>query len=73
MKLFANASYNKEYFRKYRYNEKYRELITRKCKCGHSVNIFRKEGYEICSFCGKLVFLSKKHEFKYNMKRRNIC
>lgn len=73
MNLYCEDSYNKKYFKRERYNTEYVSLMTRKCKCGHSIQIFKKEGYELCSYCGKMVFLSDKHKFKYKMKRRNIC
>ena len=73
MSLYYEDSYNKRYFRKDSYSDEYRSIMTKKCKCGHSIQIFKREGYDICSYCGRMVFISDKHKFKYNMKRRNIC
>ena len=38
---------------------------TVKCKCGHSVTIYNRYRREICSFCGRNVFLTKKDEYKF--------
>ena len=54
----------------YKYDDEYTSKVTKICKCGHSVAIYNKEGREICNHCGRLVFLTKKHEFKYQMQRR---
>lgn len=72
MSIYQEVSYNKKYFHKERYSSEYHSMITRKCKCGHSIQIFKKEGYEVCSFCGRMVFLTDKHKLKYYLKRRNI-
>lgn len=57
----------------YKYDDEYTSKVTKICKCGHSVAIYNKEGKEICNHCGRLVFLTKKHELKYYMKRKGIC
>lgn len=54
----------------YKYNDEFASLMTRKCKCGHSVTIYSRYRREICSNCGRFVFLTKKDEFEYRMKRR---
>ena len=56
----------------YKYDEEYLSLITRKCKCGHSVSIKNRHRREICSNCGRFVFLTKKDEFEYRLKRKLI-
>lgn len=56
--------------RAFKYNDEYTSLVSRTCKCGHVVNIYNRFGREICSYCGRNVFLTKKHEFKYQMQRR---
>lgn len=72
MSVYLTDSHNKKFFHKERYSDEYHAILTRKCLCGHSIQIFKKEGYEVCSYCGRMVFLTDKHKFKYNMKRRNI-
>ena len=57
----------------YKYNDDYTSKVTKICKCGHSVSIYNRYGKEICNHCGRLVFLKKKHELKYYMKRKGIC
>lgn len=57
----------------YKYDDEYTSKVTKICKCGHSVAIYNKEGKEICNHCGRLVFLTKKYELKYYMKRKGIC
>lgn len=42
----------------------------KKCECGHSLMILNREGILPCRWCGRLVFLSKKVEFKYKMKNK---
>ena len=56
----------------HRYNEEYASLMTRKCKCGHSVTIYNRFRREICSNCGRYVYLTKRDEFKHNMQRKMI-
>lgn len=53
----------------YKYDDKYTSLVTVKCKCGHSVTIYNRQRRNFCSVCGRMVFLTKKDEFDYKMKR----
>ena len=43
----------------FKYNDEYTSLVSRTCKCGHVVNIYNRFGREICSYCGRNVFLTK--------------
>ena len=43
-----------------KYNDEYTSLVTRYCVCGHAVNIYNRFGREICRWCGRNVFLTKK-------------
>lgn len=63
---------NFENVKHYKYNDDYTSIVTRKCKCGHSVAIYNRFRREICSQCGRMVFLTDKDKFKYKMKRRGI-
>ena len=56
----------------YKYDDEYLAQITRRCKCGHSVQITNRHRREICSNCGRYVFLTKEDEFKFRMKRMLI-
>ena len=38
-------------------------LVKVKCKCGHSIG-FIKNHSMVCSYCGRLVYATKKDEFK---------
>lgn len=40
------------------------------CKCGHRVFILNNRNKEICTWCGKYVFKSKKDEFKYRLEEQ---
>ena len=44
------------------------------CKCGHPVTIypFEHRNSKICSWCGRLVFVNKKEEFKYKLQKEMI-
>lgn len=53
-------------------NSEYISKVTRKCKCGHCVQIFSRYRREICSNCGNIVFLSEKDRLKFYLKRRGI-
>ena len=46
--------------RPFKYNDEYTSLVSKKCKCGHTVSIYNRFGREICSHCGSNVFLTKK-------------
>lgn len=50
----------------------YTSLVSVKCKCGHTVSIYNRYKREICTWCGRLVFLTKKDEFYYNLKRKGV-
>ena len=54
----------------YRYDDEYIDKISRKCKCGHIQIVDTRERYKKCRFCGRIVFLDKKAEFNYKVKRR---
>ena len=54
----------------YHYDTEYTSLVTAKCKCGHSVTIYNRYRRDTCSHCGRMVFLTKKDEFKYLMERK---
>lgn len=54
------------------YDPNYTSLVSRKCKCGHTVTIYNRYNREICKWCGRLVFLTKKDEFDYFMKRKGV-
>ena len=41
---------------------------TFKCKCGHSILITNREKKKVCSYCGRLVFRSKRDEYFYRLK-----
>lgn len=56
----------------YMYDEEYTSMCSRKCKCGHTVTIYNRFKREICSYCGRYVFLDKKTEFDYRVKRKVI-
>ena len=42
--------------------------ITKKCKCGHSVDVLGKK--KICTHCGNYVFKNKEEEFKYRLEEK---
>lgn len=42
------------------------------CKCGHSVLINNKDNRVECSHCHNFVFKTKKDEFIYRMKEKQI-
>ena len=56
----------------FKHGDEYTSLLTRKCKCGHSVTIYSRFRREICSNCGRYVYLSKRDEFKHRMQRKMI-
>nr|DAM30811.1 MAG TPA: 30S ribosomal protein S27 [Caudoviricetes sp.] len=56
----------------YKYDDDYISMVTVKCRCGHSVSIYNRFRREICSYCGRMVFLTKKDEFKYKLKRKGV-
>lgn len=56
----------------YNYDSEYTSLMTRKCKCGHSVTIYNRKRREICSLCGRFVYLTEKDEFLHKMQRKLI-
>lgn len=55
-----------------RHKDEYTSLLTRQCKCGHSVTIYSRFRREICSNCGRYVYLTKKDEFKHRLQRKMI-
>ena len=65
-----NTSFENGYIE--RYDSEYTSLVSRKCKCGHTVTIYNRYGREICKWCGRNVFLDKKHELYYIMKRKGV-
>lgn len=68
--MFGTKTYNRNFIEVHDFN--YTTLVSRKCKCGHSVPIYSRHRREICKWCGRMVFLDKKDEFKYNMKRMGV-
>ena len=42
--------------------------LSTKCKCGHSITLWNKDGCYKCDWCGRLVFASKRIEMKYRQK-----
>lgn len=42
------------------------------CRCGHSLLINNKENRAICSHCHNYAFKTKKDEFIYRMKEKQI-
>lgn len=56
----------------YRYDDEYISLMTRKCKCGHSVTIYNRKRREICSNCGRYVYLTDRDEFKHKLQRKMV-
>ena len=54
------------------YPDKFKAQYRVLCKCGHSILVYKRERREVCSNCGRMVFLTKKDEFMYKMKRRVI-
>ena len=61
-----------EHNKNHRYDSEYTSLVTVKCKCGHSVTIYNRYRRQLCSHCGRVVFLTKKDEFNYKLKRMLI-
>ena len=61
-----------ELVKHYKYDDEYISKVTIKCRCGHSVSIYNRFRREICSYCGRMVFLTKKDEFKYKLKRKGV-
>ena len=43
-------------------DSEYTALVSRKCKCGHTLNIYNRYRREICPNCGRMVFLDKKKQ-----------
>lgn len=60
-----NNHYSFDNAKIHRYDPEYIALMTVKCKCGHSVTIYNRFRREICSFCGRNVFLTDKDKFKF--------
>lgn len=52
------------------HDEEYIRIVSRTCKCGHVINLYDRSGYAICRWCGNIVFLTKKAEYDYKIKRR---
>lgn len=53
--------------------KKYAEALqnaTVKCSCGCSTTITNKYHRAICRWCGNMVYLDKKEEFKNRMKEK---
>lgn len=48
----------------------YISLISRKCKCGHTITFETRAKNKKCSYCGNLVFWDKKSEYDFKIKRR---
>ena len=54
------------------YDPDYTSQVTRKCKCGHSVTIYSRFRRNICTNCGRFVYLTKKDEFIHRMQRKMV-
>lgn len=41
------------------------------CKCGHRLTIYpyEKKTSKVCNWCGNLVFVNEKEEFKYKLQK----
>ena len=52
------------------HDNEYTALLKRTCKCGHVVTIYTRHRREICSHCGRFVYLTPKDEFLHQMKRK---
>ena len=61
--------YTFEHAKLHKYDSEYTSLLTVKCRCGHSVTIYNRYKREICSHCGRVVFLTKKDEYKFYLER----
>lgn len=42
------------------------------CKCGHSLLMSNRSNKTICSYCHNFVFKTKKDEFIYRMKEKQL-
>ena len=42
--------------------------LSTKCKCGHSITLWNKNGYFTCKWCGRLVFVNRRAEMKFRQK-----
>lgn len=60
---------NKYYEKSKKFSE-YQSLITKYCKCGHSVQFRNLIPYITCNYCGNLIFRNKKCEYDFKIKRR---
>ena len=66
-----------KYIRNYQTNEEYEKLnnatkeYKHKCSCGHTIVIypFEKKVSKVCRYCGKLVFVNEKEEFKHKLSK----
>lgn len=56
----------------FKYNSEFIAIHKRTCKCGHVVTILSRYRREICSYCGRYVYLSKKDEFLHQLKRKGV-
>lgn len=67
MKRIKNYKTDEEY-------EKLNEVAKEhkhKCKCGHLIVIypFEKKVSKICRYCGNLVFINEKEEFRHKLSK----
>ena len=56
----------------FKIDPEYTRSVSRTCKCGHVVNIYNKSGKVLCKWCGNIVFLNKKAEYDFKIKRRFV-
>ena len=49
--------------------DSYYSLYKVKCKCGHSILIMDRSGKAPCFHCGRMVYKSKRAEFKDKIKK----
>lgn len=54
----------------FKIDPEYTRKVSRTCKCGHVVNIYNKHGYDVCRWCGNIVFLNTRAEYEFKIKRR---
>lgn len=68
-----NNHYTFDHSKSHKYDSEYTSLVTVKCRCGHSVTIYNRYRRDVCSHCGRIVFLTKKDEYLYKLKRVMKC
>lgn len=59
----------KSYERPYAFHNKFTDNMI-KCECGHRVYIPNNMNKQLCIYCGKYIFRTKKDEFLYRTRER---